>query len=113
MENINKINKVYIVHWGLASQDDDGNARAYSGVHGVYIDFSMAKQGLVNCKDEFYDELVNDPDFDEEIRKEIASTISIYGSVDEGYFEIDYILGCYPCETYISLEEKELTGSEY
>lgn len=104
--------KLYIVCWGSASQDDDGNARAYSGVHGVYTDFAKAKQSLLDCKNETYDELVNDPDFDEEVREEIKSTISVYGSVDEGYFEIDYVMGISPCETYISLVEKELTDSE-
>lgn len=102
--------KLYIVCWGSASLDDDGNARSYSGVHGVYANLDKAKQGLIDCKDECYDELVNDPDFDEEVREEIKSTISVYGSVGEGYFEIDYTLGTSPCETYINLVEKEVTN---
>jgi hypothetical protein len=106
MENINK---VYIVHWGSAGQDDDGNAVAFAGVHGVYTDFGMAKQGLLECKEETYNEIVNDPDFDEETVECLKADTYVYGSVQEGYFEIDYTLGDAPCEIHIILEEKEIT----
>ena len=39
--------KLYIVCWGSAGQDDDGNSTAFCGVHGVYTDESAARKGLV------------------------------------------------------------------
>lgn len=99
---------VYIVCWGSASQDDRGNAKAYSSVHGVYASLDDAKKGLEECKNECYDEIVNNPDYDEEAREYEKVNTSVYGSVEEDYFEIDYFLGDTPCELYINLVIKEI-----
>lgn len=82
--------KLYIVCWGSAGQDDDGNSSAFCGVYGVYTDKSAARNGLVACKDSFYDEVIqaDDPE-DLEYNK---SRTHVYGSEAEGYFEIDYDL---------------------
>ncbi len=93
--------KLFIVHWGSASSDDDGNAKAYTGIHGVYTNISEAQKALVECKDLTYDEVVQNED-EEELEYAKANT-SVYGSVEEGYFEIDYFIGDTPCEIYITI----------
>lgn len=102
--------KLYIVCWSSAGQDDDGNAKAFCGVHGVYTSKAKAKVGLLECKDECYNEVVNSPDHDEEDKEYAEVNTSIYGSVEEEYFEIDYFIGDTPCELYMTIEEKDLLG---
>ena len=98
--------KLYVVHWASASCDDDGNAHAYCGIHGIYNTKSAALQGLVNCKDETYKEVLNDIDPDGEFPELIDETeIRVYGSEAEEHFEIDYVLGTEPCEIYITITE--------
>jgi hypothetical protein len=36
-------NKVWIVHWGSATLDDDGNTSAYCGVHSVHTSLKSAR----------------------------------------------------------------------
>lgn len=103
------MDKVYIVCWGSAGQDDDGNSKAYCGVHGVYAFMDDAKKGLEECKNECYNEIVDNPDFDEEDREEVKASTQVYGSVDDDYFEIDYELGGMPTEIYIKIEIKDIT----
>ena len=100
------MNTVYIVCWGSAGQDDDGNSKAYTNVHGVYNFLDDAKKGLVECKDECYNEIVNNPDYDEEDRILASINTSVYGSVNDDHFEIDYFLGDVPCEIYINLVQQ-------
>lgn len=100
--------KLWVVCWGSAGSDDDGNAKAFTGVHGVYKSKELARKGLVECKDEIYDEIVNNPDFDENDVEEAKKTTRVYGSVNEDYFEIDYVLGDTPVEVYINLVEQEV-----
>ena len=92
---------IYIVHWASASIDDDGNAQAYAGVHGVYSALEAAELGLMECKDVTYDEVVQNEE-PEMIQYAIDNT-RVYGSVKEGYFEIDYDFGAGPCEIYITI----------
>lgn len=91
--------KLYIVHWGSAFSDDDGNAKAYAGVHGVYSTLSAARKGLEECKDVTYDEVVQNED--SESLEYAKQNTKVYGSVEEGFFEIAYDLGAGPCEIYI------------
>lgn len=100
--------EIYIVCYGSASSDDDGNAKAYANVHGVYAFLDDAKKGLEECKNECYDEIVNNPDYDEEAREYEKAHTQVYGSVNDDYFEIDYTLGDTPCELYINLVIKEI-----
>lgn len=95
--------KLYIVCWGSAGQDDDGNSKAFCGVHGIYTDKPAALKGLVECKDVCYDEVIQTDDPEElEYNK---SRARVYGSETEEYFEIDYDFADVTNEIYIRLEE--------
>ena len=96
--------KLYIVHWGSSSSDDDGNAKAFCGIHGVYTSKEDAIKGLVECKDLTYDEAVQSDD-PEDLEYNKVNT-SVYGSVEEEYFEVDYFIGDIPCEVYIKISEQ-------
>ena len=98
--------KLYIVGWGSAGQDDDGNSTAFCGVYGVYTDESAARNGLVACKDSFYDEVIQTDDpVDLEYNKAYTR---IYGSEVDGHFEIDYGFADAPNELYIKIDEVAL-----
>lgn len=105
--------KVYIVCWASAGQDDDGNSTAHGGVHSVHLTPEGAKKGLEECKQEFYDEIVNNPDFDEDTVRDMKETTQVYGSivenVDSCYFEIDYSSWDIGNEIYMCIETKEVT----
>lgn len=103
------MDKVYVVCWSSASQDDDGNSKAFAGVHGVYVFEDDAKNGLEECKNDIYREITENPDYDEEDMAEVLKSTHVYGSVNDDYFEIDYTLGDVPCEIYIGLVIKEVT----
>ena len=96
--------KIYIVHWASASSDDDGNAKAFAGVHGVYSTKSAALRGLVECKDVTYDEIVQDED--EEALEYAKSHTRVYGSEAEEYFEIDWDFADTTSEIYITISEQ-------
>lgn len=98
--------KLYIVCWSSAGQDDDGNAKAFCGVHGVYTSKSTALKGLVECKNQTYDEIVNNPDYDDYDIEQAKLTTRVYGSEAEEYFEIDYSMGDASCEIYITISEQ-------
>ena len=100
--------KVYIVGWATASQDDNGNCSAFGNVHNVYTNYIDAKKGLVELKDEFYNEIVNNPDYDEEELENIKNSTEVYGSVEDHYFEIDYDSWDLRNEVRVYLEEKEI-----
>jgi hypothetical protein len=95
--------KLYIVCWGSAGQDDDGNSKAFCGVHGVYTSKSDALRGLVECKDVCYDEVVQDED--PETLEYNKSRARVYGSEAEEYFEIDYDFADVTNELYITICE--------
>lgn len=95
--------KRYIVCWGSAGQDDDGNSKAFCGVHGVYTSKTEALKGLVECKDVIYDETIQSDDPEElEYNK---SRTQVYGSEWEEYFEIDYDFADVRNEIYITISE--------
>jgi hypothetical protein len=102
------MDQVYVVCWGSAGQDDDGNSKAYAGVHGVFAFMDDAKRALEACKDEIYCEIVDNPDFDEEDREAVKASTHVYGSTNDDYFEIDYELGGVYAEIYIKIEIKTL-----
>lgn len=100
--------KVYVVCWACASQDDNGNCLANGGVHGVYTDREKARVGLIECKEETYNEIVYNPDFDEEEIQERKNSTQVYGSSDQDYFEIDYESWDIPNEIRIEIIESEV-----
>ena len=91
--------RVYVVCWGSASADDRGAVSTFTNVHGVYQFLEDAKTGLVECKNEFINEIVKDHD---------AAACQVYGSVNDDYFEIDYPSGDTVSEIHIELVIKEL-----
>lgn len=99
---------VYTVIWSTAGQDDHGNSKAFCGVHKMYTTLENAKKGLEECKEDFINELIYNLDFDEEEKEFAKENTHVYGSVEEQYFEIDYILGDIPCEAYIKIVADEL-----
>lgn len=102
------MDKVYVVCWSAAGQDDDGNSKAFAGVHGVYVFEDDAKKGLEECKNDIYREITENPDYDEEDMAEVMASTQVYGSVNDDYFEIDYDLGGVPSEIYIKIEVKSI-----
>lgn len=100
--------KLYIVCWGSAGQDDNGNCTANCGVHGTYTLPAEAKKGLVECKDEFYNEIVYNCDFDEDEIQRAKDSTEVYGSVADEYFEIDYESWDIKNEIRIELVIKEI-----
>ena len=103
------MDKVYVVCWSSAGQDDNGNSKAFAGVYGVYALEDDAKRGLEECKNDIYREITENPDYDEDDMAEVPASTQVYGSVNDDYFEIDYTIGDVPCEIYICLQIKEVT----
>ena len=99
--------KLYAVCWGSGSTDDHGNAHAYSGIVGVYRNKDDAKKALETYKDETLEDVYEDIDSNREFPEERES-VKVYGSVDDEYFEIDYILRTEPVELYIGISETQL-----
>ena len=89
--------KLYIVHWGYATQDDRGNANAFCKIHGIYTTLDGAKIGLRECQENLYIETVHDADGD----------VSVYGSESEEYFEIDYSEDGISREIYLTITAVE------
>lgn len=96
--------EVYAVVWGTGSCDDHGNAHAFSGVHGIYKSEASAKKALEECKEEILSDIHTDlnpdgdcPEYEEEAH------VQVYGSVEDGYFEIDYTIGTDPVEVSIQI----------
>lgn len=94
--------QVLTVVWGSGSCDDHGAAHAFAGVHGIYKSEESAKQGLEECKNEIYEEALNTVDPDNEF-PDVRSEVQVYGSVEDGYFEVDYTIGTEPVEIYIGI----------
>jgi hypothetical protein len=100
--------KLFVVYWSSAEQGGDSNPRAFCGIHGLYKSLPAAKNGLLECKNKTYSEVVDNPDCEEEgIAK---ATVQVHGSVDEEYFkiEIDDDIGVVHCEINIKIEEVTL-----
>lgn len=96
---------VYAVVWGSSSCDDHGNAHACTGVHGIYTSEELAKVGLVECHTAIYEEAKAgfDPDGEGFMDIDLDEEIKVYGSVEDGYFEVDYTLGTEPVEVRTEL----------
>lgn len=94
--------QIFTVVWSTGSCDDHGNAHSFNGVHGTYKAEESAKRALVECKDETLQDIYNDLDPDGDY-PELKEEVRVYGSVEDGYFEIDYTLGTEPVEVYIGI----------
>lgn len=95
--------QVLTVVWSSGSCDDHGMAHSFAGVHGIYKSEAGAQQGLEECKQDMLEEIYEDLDPDGEY-PELRDDVKVYGSVKDGYFEIDYTIGTEPVEIYIGIE---------
>lgn len=96
--------EVYAVIWATGSCDDHGCAHAFNGVHGIYKTEATAKTFLEVCKNDILADIQNDLNPDGEYPEyEKEADIQVYGSVEDGYFEIDYTIGTEPVEVYIQI----------
>lgn len=101
---------VYVVCWGNATQDDDGNNCAFSGVHGVYEMPNDAVKGLEECKTELVNSILQDDILNEEEREEVKNSMQIYGSAKGQHFEIDYTVGDASPQLYIHIVKVPFTS---
>ena len=81
---------------------------SYTNVHNVYTSLDKAREDLIKLKDEFYDEIVNNPDYEEEDREEVESQTFVNGSAEENEFTIDTTFGCTTQALSIRIIEKEI-----
>lgn len=96
--------EVLTVVWSSGSCDDHGNAHSFAGVHGIYKSEESARKGLEECKDDIVQEAMSAMGFDEsENPEDYRKEIQVYGSVTDGYFEVDYTVGDEPVEIYIGI----------
>ncbi len=97
--------KLFVVCWGHASVNDDGNSVANCGVVGVFKTQERANEALKRDIKAFTDGLVDG--LDEEDKLEILNNIQYYGSVEEGYFEADYEWADNNSEYRVEIVEQE------
>jgi len=97
--------KLYIVCWGHASTDDDGNSVANCGVVGAYTSRKKAEEALEADLKAFTESVIDD--CDEEDVQEILSGMRTYGSAKEGYFEVDYAGALTDMEYRVEIVEQE------
>lgn len=107
------MDKLYIVCWSSASQDDRGNSTAHGGVHSAHLTPESAKKGLEECKQEFYNDIIYSRDPYGEMQTHTEATTKIYGAITEDvsncYFEIDYNECGITNEIYMQIVETEIT----
>ena len=97
--------KLYIVCWGHASTDDDGNSVANCGVVGAFLSRKKAEEALEADVKAFVDELTDG--MDAEDAQEIFKNIQYYGSVTEDYLEVDYEWADNNSEYRVEIVEQE------
>lgn len=97
--------KLYVVCWGHASTDDDGNSVANCGVVGAYASRKRAEEALKADLKAFTESVIDDCDAEDV--QEILSGMRTYGSVEEGYFEVDYAGALTDMEYRVEIVEQE------
>lgn len=97
-------NKIYLVIWGDAKVTDRGDASAYCGCEGAFLDKKDALKALTIEKDAYIKSILDDAD-DEEMHEEYENGIQVYGSESEEYYEIDITVGDNMSELYIRISE--------
>jgi hypothetical protein len=95
--------KIYTVCFANSTQDDNGSNKAYGDVLSAHKTLEDAKISLEKYKNEIIDEIVQGLEGDDLV--EAYDDIELYGSVDEGHFEI---CNCYWDVTYIRISEVNL-----
>lgn len=94
--------QVFSVVWGRGAYEDEA-VNTYAGLHGIYLTEADAKKHLEECKQEFLDEILNNPDLSDEDKESFKHNVQVYGSVVDDYFEIDYTVDEQPVEIYIQI----------
>lgn len=94
--------QVFSVVWGRGAYEDEA-VNTCAGLHGIYLTEADAKKGLEECKQEFLDEILNNPDLSDEDKESFKHNVQVYGSVVDDYFEIDYTVDEQPVEIYIQI----------
>lgn len=97
--------KLYVVCWGHSSVNDDGNCVANCGVVGVYKSRDKAESALQVDLEAFKESVVDG--YDSEDVQEVLDGMQIYGSVKEGYFEVDYPAAFNTMEYRVEIIEQE------
>lgn len=100
--------QVFSVVWGRGAYSDDNSVNTYAGVHGLYRTEDDAKKGLEECKQEFLNEILNNPDLSDDDKESFKHNVQVYGSVVDDYFEIDYIMDECPVEIYIQITHSHI-----
>ena len=97
--------KLYIVCWGHASTDDDGNCVANCGVVGAYLSRQKAEKALKVDLEAFKESAIDG--YDSEDAQEVVDNMQVYGSIEEGYFEVDYDGAFNKMEYRVEIVEQE------
>ncbi len=95
--------QVFSVIWGRGGVTEEGSVSTYAGMYGIYYTEADAKKGLEECKQEFIDEILNNPDLSDDDKESFKHNVQVYGSVVDDYFEIDYVQDECPVEIYIQI----------
>ena len=97
---------LYLIIWGNANIDDRGASCAYCGCDKYFYNKEKALKALTTYKDNYIRELLEDAD--EEERFEIEDSIRVYGSEQEEYYEIDYMIFDTLSELYVKIQKIEV-----
>ena len=97
--------KLFVVCWGHSSVNDDGNCVANCGVVGVYKSRDKAEKALKVDLEAFMESVVDG--YDSEDVQEVLDGMQTYGSVKEGYFEVDHAGAFNPMEYRVEIIEQE------
>lgn len=97
--------KLFVVCWGHSSVNDDGNCVANCGVAGVYKTKKKAEEALKADLEAFKESVVDG--YDSEDVQEVLDSMQTYGSVKEGYFEVDYSGAFNTMEYRVEIVEQE------
>ena len=98
--------KLFVVCWGHSSVNDDGNCVANCGVTGVYKTKEKAEEALEADLKAFIESTVDG--YDAEDVQEVLDGMQTYGSVEEGYFEVDYAGALNTMEYRVEIIEQEV-----
>ena len=97
--------KLFVVCWGHSSVNDDGNCVANCGVTGVYKTKKKAEEALKADIEAFKESVVDG--YDSEDVQEVLDSMQTYGSIKEGYFEVDYAGALNTMEYRVKIIEQE------
>ena len=94
----------------LLRECDAGIKMGVSSIDEVlpYVRSDALKKYLADCKQEFLDEILNNPDLSDDDKESFKHNVQVYGSVVDDYFEIDYTMDECPVEIYIQITHSHI-----